>query len=301
MASEAYDLQDKVVFITGAARGIGAECARRCAQRGAKVALVGLEPDELPKVAADCGPDAIWSEADVRDTEALQAAVDGTVERLGGIDVAMANAGIAIGGALRYADFAAVERLLAINLVGAARTLKLCLPHVIERRGYLLPVASVAAVGHAPALSAYCASKAGIEAFANSIRPEVKHLGVDVGVAYYSWIDTEMVRGGDRQRDFEHMRAGLTGPFAKTYPVWKAGAATVRGIERRARWVAFPGWIRPMILARGLTPFIVEGQIQKAMPELDRLSGEEAERLGAEASSPVGAGGQAAVRSESLS
>ena len=79
-----YSISGKTVFITGGARGIGAETARRLAAKGARVALAGLEPEELEKVAAQCGPDAIWFETDVTDWDALERAVSGTVERFGG-------------------------------------------------------------------------------------------------------------------------------------------------------------------------------------------------------------------------
>ena len=300
MARVRYDLSGKTVLITGAARGIGAESARRLARRGARVALVGLEPELLEQVARECGPDAAWFEADVTDLDALQRAVDGTVERFGGIDVAMANAGMAVGAAVAHSDLRPIERLLEINLIGAIRTLKLSLPHVIERRGYLLPVASMAAFVHAPALAAYSASKAGLEAFANSLRIEVRHRGVDVGCAYFSWIDTEMVRGADEHRDFQFMREALNGPFAKTYPLSKAGDAVVAGIERRSRWIACPSWIKPLMVIRGLLPFVAEGQVAAKMPEFERLSAEEVERLGVRASGGVGAGGEAADRAGAL-
>jgi NAD(P)-dependent dehydrogenase (short-subunit alcohol dehydrogenase family) len=296
-----YELSGKAVLVTGAARGIGAETARQLARKGARLSLVGLEPELLEQVAGECGPDAVWFEADVTDPEALERAVEGTADRLGGIDVAMANAGIAVAGTVRQSELAPIERLLEINLIGAIRTLKLCLPHVIDRQGYLLPVASMAAVGHVPGVGAYSASKAGLEAFANSVRPEVKHLGVDVGVAYYSWIDTEMVRGADGHRDFSYLRDGLKWPLARTYPVAKAAAATVRGIERRARWVTCPGWIKPLILVRGVVPFVIEAEAADRMAEFERLSREEAERLGDRATGPVGAGGEAALRSSPLS
>ncbi|HYN52055.1 MAG TPA: SDR family NAD(P)-dependent oxidoreductase, partial [Thermoleophilaceae bacterium] len=95
------DLRGKTVFITGAARGIGAESARRLAARGANVALAGLEPEELERVARQCGTNAEWFECDVTDWDALERAVEGTVERFGGLDVVMANAGIATGGMAR--------------------------------------------------------------------------------------------------------------------------------------------------------------------------------------------------------
>src|SRR3954468_12014218 len=91
-----YDVRDKVVFITGGARGIGAESAKQLVAKGAKVALVGLEPELLEQRAHELGTGgATWFEADVTDLEALRAAADGTVERFGGIDVVLANAGIA--------------------------------------------------------------------------------------------------------------------------------------------------------------------------------------------------------------
>src|SRR5689334_25099042 len=99
-----YPIAGKTVFITGAARGIGAETARRLAAKGAKVALVGLEPEELEKVAAQCGSDAIWFDTDVTDWDALERAASGTVERFGGIDVVMANAGVAVAGLVESVD-----------------------------------------------------------------------------------------------------------------------------------------------------------------------------------------------------
>jgi NAD(P)-dependent dehydrogenase (short-subunit alcohol dehydrogenase family) len=250
----------------------------------------------LEQVARECGPDAVWFEADVTDLDALRAAVDGTVDALGGIDVAMANAGIATGGAARHTELGGLERVVEINLIGSIRTLMLCLPHVVERRGYLLQVASVAAITAAPGLAAYSASKHGVEGFANALRIEVKSLGVDVGVAYYSWIDTDLVRGGDDRRDFAFLRDQLKGPLAKTYPVSRAAEATVRGIERRTRFVVFPGWVKAIMLARGLVPFLADVQVGEQMAELDRLSGEEVARLGERASRPTGAGGEAAAR-----
>src|SRR5919201_4585050 len=141
MARRHYPLAGKSVLITGAARGIGAETARQAAKRGAKVSLVGLEPDELERTAAECGSNALWFEVDVRDGESLQQAVGETVDRFGGIDIAMANAGVAAANLVRESREEALELIIDINLTGAVRTIRTCLPHVIERRGYLLAVA----------------------------------------------------------------------------------------------------------------------------------------------------------------
>jgi NAD(P)-dependent dehydrogenase (short-subunit alcohol dehydrogenase family) len=288
-----YSISGKTVFITGGARGIGAETARRLAAKGARIALAGLEPEELEQVAAQCGPEAIWFETDVTDWGALERAVSGTVERFGGIDVVLANAGIATGGLVRSTDRAAWERVIEVNLLGVWRTVRTCLPHVIERRGYILPVASLAAAAHAPVLSAYAASKAGVEAFADSLRAEVAHHGVAVGVAYFSWIATEMVSGADATPASGMMRGRMRGPLAKTYPVSAAVDAIENGIDKRARRVLAPGWIKWLLAIRNPLPLFVERDVAKVMPEVERAFDADIAERGSAASEAVGAGGAA--------
>jgi NAD(P)-dependent dehydrogenase (short-subunit alcohol dehydrogenase family) len=292
-----WTTRGKTVLITGAARGLGAETARRVAARGANVALVGLEPEELERVAAQCGANAAWFECDVTDVEALEAAVAGTIERFGAIDAVMANAGIAPMGMVRSTDPMAFERTIEINLLGVWRTVRACLPHVIERRGYVLVIASMAAALHAPGMAAYAASKAGAEALADSLRSEVKHLGVDVGVGYFGFIDTDMVRGADAHPAVGALRETATGPLSKTYPLSKAGKALADGIDRRRRWVVVPPYARALIALRTFLQPLVEREGQKAAPEVDELFMRDVEERGAAvASGPVGPGGEAALR-----
>jgi NAD(P)-dependent dehydrogenase (short-subunit alcohol dehydrogenase family) len=290
-----WTTRGKTVFITGAARGLGAETARRVAARGANVALVGLEPEELERVAAQCGANAAWFECDVTDAEALERAVQGTVDRFGGIDVVMANAGIAPVGMTRSTDPEAFERTIEINLLGVWRTVRACLANVIERRGYVYITASMAAPLHAPGMAAYAASKAGVEAFGDSLRGEVKHLGVDVGVGYFGFIDTDMVRGADAHPAIGKLRDQMGGPLMKTYPLSKAGQAIADGIEGRKRWVVVPRWARALILARTLIQPLVEKQAQGHAAEADAAFMRDIEERGvAAASGPVGPGGEAA-------
>lgn len=292
MARVTYPVRGRTILITGAARGIGAESARRLAARGARLSLVGLEPELLEQVASECG-DAAAFEADVTDRDALQAAVDATVERFGGIDVVVANAGIAGVGTVRTMDPDAWEHIIEVNLLGVFRTIRACLPHVVERRGYVLPVASMAAALHLPGMSAYAASKAAVEALANSLRGEVAHLGVRVGVGYFSWIDTEMVRGADEHPAAQFMRGKLRGPAAKVFPVSEAGEALAEAVERRARRLVVPRQFRTVLVARMLMSRLTEWQSRGNAPEYVRLVEEEAARRGAEASAPVGEGGAA--------
>jgi NAD(P)-dependent dehydrogenase (short-subunit alcohol dehydrogenase family) len=294
MARSARSLRGQVVLVTGAARGIGAAAARQLAAGGAKLALVGLEPEGLARVAADCGPDAAWFEADVSDTAAIEAAVRGVVERFGGIDVVIANAGIATGGSVRTIDPAAWERVVEVNLLGSWRTIRAAIPHVVERRGYVLQVASMAAIAHAPFMSAYAASKAGVEAFADCLRTEVAHLGVDVGVAYFSWIDTDMVRGADERAGMGDMRKDISGPIGKTYPLADVATAVAEGVERRARVVLVPGWVRGMLLLRGPLASLLDRGARRRVREVEARMLAEVQRSGAAAMfAPVGAGGAA--------
>jgi NAD(P)-dependent dehydrogenase (short-subunit alcohol dehydrogenase family) len=300
VAGSTYSLQGKTVLITGAARGIGADAARRIAGRGARLSLVGLEPAELASVARDCGPDALWFEADVTDASSLEHAVNSTVEQAGGIDVVIANAGIAAGGPMRYMEEETFRSVIEVNLIGVWRTLRLTLPHVIERRGYLLPVASMAAIlPQFPGFVPYSSSKAGVEAMAKCVRVEVAHLGVDVGVAYFGWIDTDMVRGGEEHPAFSFMRSRLKGPLGKTLPVSKAGEAIVAGIEKRAKVVAEPPFVRVADKLRGLLANAVDREVSKHVPETMAHFEAERQRTGDPMSKPVGAGGRAAMDARS--
>lgn len=254
-----YTLNGKTLFITGGGNGIGAETARQAAKRGARVALVDVSIEAAQKVAAGL-PDAIAIEADVRDMDSIERAVAQTVETFGGIDVVMANAGVGTLGTVESLSMDEVETIVDVNFTGVMRTAKAALPHVLERRGYVLITASLAAIAHLPPLSHYTATKAGIEAFGNSLRIEMAGRGVDVGVAYFAVIETNMVEGAYANPTLaafrkDHPPRGLLG---KTYPVSGAGKAVVKGIERRARRVMYPGLIRGLYLLRAAMPRIGE-------------------------------------------
>lgn len=265
-------MSGKVVLITGGARGIGAEVARRLHQQGAKLVLIDLDAEPLHALAAELGGDehVVAVLADVCDLSSMEAAVAQGVERFGGIDVVMANAGIASYGSVLQVDPATFKRVLDVNLLGVFHTVRAALPHVIERKGYVLVVASLASYTASPGLAAYHASKAGAEYFANSLRLEVAHLGVDVGSAHMCWIDTPLVQ--DAKADlpaFTKMLNTLPGPLSNTTSVEACGKRFVAGIEGRKNRVNVPGWVGAL---RWLRPFVqtplAERDIRKAAPEL---------------------------------
>jgi len=261
----------KVVFITGGAAGVGAEVARRLHARGARLLLTDVDAGALASFAAALGGDRVLTvTADVRDLPAMQAAVGAGVQRFGGVDVVVANAGIATYGSVLQVDPAAFKRLMDVNVLGVFHTVRAALPAIVERRGYVLVVSSLAAFTAAPGLAPYNASKAAVEQFANALRLEVAHHGVDVGSAHMSWVDTAMVR--DTKTDlstFGEMLSKLPYPVNVTTSVEKCGAAFVDGIEGRKtrvycpRWVGALRWLKPLVSTR-----IGEAPIKKFVPDL---------------------------------
>jgi NAD(P)-dependent dehydrogenase (short-subunit alcohol dehydrogenase family) len=277
-------LEGQVAVVTGAARGVGAELARALAARGATLALVGLEPEELERAAAECGPEAGWWEADVTDLTALQAVADQVFERFGRVD-----AGIAIGGTFLDSDPAAFQRVIEVNLLGSTTTARAFLPALIASRGYLLQIASLAAMAPAPLMTAYCASKSGVEAFAHALRGEVANQGVKVGIGYLSWTDTDMVRGADEDEVMREMRSHLPWPTNRTYPLAPAVQRIADGIARRSVHVYAQGWLRSYQLVRGQIPVVLGRIAPLQLRSLEpRLRATAADRRGL-----VGRGGAA--------
>jgi NAD(P)-dependent dehydrogenase (short-subunit alcohol dehydrogenase family) len=164
----------------------------------ARLALVGLEPETMEALARRCGEETFVAECDVSSSKEVTRAVGAAAEALGGLDVVVANAGIAAGGPLRSHDLRSWERVIEINLRrhvhrpgGVAAS---------ERSGgYPLNIASTAAAFRGAGMSAYCAAKAGVEALSDCLRIEMQPLGVQVGVAYFLFLDTDMVNDADRE------------------------------------------------------------------------------------------------------
>jgi NAD(P)-dependent dehydrogenase (short-subunit alcohol dehydrogenase family) len=259
--SPPYDVNGRTVLITGAARGIGAETARRLHAKGANVALVGLEPERLEQLAGQLGDRALAVEADVTDFDALERAVSATVERFGGIDVGIANAGIAYTGPLATAPIEQVERTLAVNFLGVWHTDRALIGQITERKGYLLNIASLAAVVRTPIMGPYAAAKAGVEALSDSLRIETSPTGARVGCAYFGFIDTDLVRASFDQPSAQRLNGLSPGFLRKPAPLSTAIDAIERGIERRAARLWAPRWVGPMIALRSAVQPLVERAI----------------------------------------
>ncbi|MFN3432170.1 MAG: SDR family oxidoreductase [Candidatus Sericytochromatia bacterium] len=262
----ASSLAGRVVLITGAARGIGAETARIAARRGAAVSLVGLEPERLQALAEELGPGHGWFECDVTDQSAVDRAVAGTVAALGGIDAVVANAGISNNGTVAANPVSALTRTVDVNVNGVIRTVSAALPHVTERKGYILIVSSAAALSAFPGIAAYSASKIAVEHFGGSLRMELAHKGVQVGVAHPSWIDTDLVR--DQQIEigaFELMLQKMPWPYNTVLPVETCATALVDAIEQRRRKIYVPEFLAVVEVLR---PFFM-GPLWEAIVNLE--------------------------------
>ncbi|GGX82976.1 SDR family oxidoreductase [Streptomyces minutiscleroticus] len=282
-------LEGQVAVVTGAARGVGELLARKLSARGARIALVGLEEDELKRVAGRLHGDGAHWYADVTDQEAMTRVAAEVKERFGRVDIVVANAGVANGGPFTDSDPVAWRRVIEVNLIGSAVTARAFLPALEESRGYLLQVASLAAITPAPMMSAYCASKSGVEAYAHSLRAEVGHKGVRVGVGYLSWTDTDMVRGADQDDVMRELRQRLPWPSNKTYPLGPAVDRFVAGIERRSAHVYGQWWLRGMQGVRGYLPAVIGVVGRREMRRFEP-------RLKSVSKGLVGAGGAAAEK-----
>jgi NAD(P)-dependent dehydrogenase (short-subunit alcohol dehydrogenase family) len=276
-------IKGQVVLITGGARGVGAETARRLVAKGAKVVLVDLDREPLAALEAELGAgNATSIVGDVCSLEQMEAAVAHGVQTFGGLDVVMANAGIASYGSILAVDPATFKRVVDINLTGVFHTVRAALPALIERKGYVLVVSSLAAYAASPGLVAYHASKAGAEHFANALRPEVGYLGVKVGSAHMSWIDTPLVQ--DAKQDlsaFRTMLDRLPGPLGSTTSVAACADAFANGIAKRKTRINVPGWVGAM---RWLKPLLTtkagEREVARHAHEIVPLMDQEVLALG---------------------
>ncbi|MGW6486769.1 SDR family oxidoreductase [Streptomyces sp. NPDC055056] len=278
-------LRDRTVVVTGAARGVGAALARELGRRGARLALIGHEGPVLRKLAAGLGDAGAW-EVDVTDLNGLERVARDVRASLGAPSAVIANAGIAEGGPFSSSDPDSWRRVVDVNLVGSANTARTFLPDLQQTKGYFLQIASLASIGASPMMSAYCASKAGVEAFAHSLRAEVAHEGVAVGIAYLNWTDTDMIRDADDHAVLRELRAHMPAPARHVYEAAVVAGRLVRAVEHRRTAVYVPGWLRAAQIGRATLPPVVMRLSRRELPRL-------ADRHPFLATGLLGAGGEA--------
>ena len=273
-----YGLNGKVALVTGAARGIGYETARQMHMRGASVAVLDLDAEQAREAAERIGPRAIGLAGDVTDEGAMCAAVADVVEKFGGLDVAVANAGIA------QKDFATArgisgeewERVFEVDLLGVWRTVRAALPEIVERRGQMVVISSVYAFANGLGNTPYAVAKAGVEPLGRALRVELAPHGASATVAYFGWVDTKLVQDAfDQARRRPRSASSRPDLLLKRITPAEAGAGLVRGIEERAPRVFVPKWWRYVSALRGLVNPLLDRRMETdaktraLIPDLD--------------------------------
>ena len=259
-----YDLNGKVALVTGAARGIGYETARQMHLRGASVAVVDIDADQARESAERIGPRAIGIATDVTDHTSIMQAVAETVERFGGLDVVVANAGIAQAkmATVRGIGTEEWERVFEVDMLGVWRTVRAALPQIVERKGHVVVTSSVYAFVNGVLNSPYAVAKSGVESLGRSLRAELMPLGASAGVAYFGWVDTKLVHDAFESNG-DRMQQNLPEFLKKRIPPDEAGAAVVRGIEERAPRIFAPKWWRYVSALRGILNPLLDRRFER--------------------------------------
>src|SRR4051812_15239905 len=258
MARRAYDVAGKVALITGGAQGIGLALARTLHARGAAVVLLDRDGAAAAQAAEGLGGRSL--EADVRDRGAMAAAVAEVGERWGGPEVVVANAGIGPPAAtLRTIDPDDFDRVLAINLTGVFNTVRPAIEPVIDRRGHIVVVSSVAAFSPGAGGSPYMISKAAVEQLGRALRIELSAHRASAGVAYFGVVSTAMTRTHiDEDPIVRHAERRLPPPLRRRITPEQAGTVIADGIARRAaRTIAPTAWA-PYSLGRGAVNVVLD-------------------------------------------
>ncbi len=178
----AQDLSGKVAAVTGAASGIGLECAKAMLNAGVSVVLVDRAEDKLKALCAELGPKAIPVVVDLLDKESVVGMVPDILEKAGRLDIFHANAGAYVGGDVHGGDPDAWDRMLNLNINSVFRCIHAVLPHMVERgSGDIVVTSSVAGVVPVVVEPIYTASKHAVQAFVHTLRRQVMRNGVRVG------------------------------------------------------------------------------------------------------------------------
>ena len=192
----------KTILITGATSGIGAASARRFARDGWKVVATGRRQDRLDRLAKELGEILHPVAFDIRDPEAIEAAIDGLPEGFGEIDVLLNNAGLALGTeAAQDAKLSNWRQMIDTNITGLVTITHKLLPTLIARKGVILNLSSVAATYPYRGGNAYGGTKAFVRQFSLGLRSDLHGTGVRVASIEPGMIETEftLVRTGNQE------------------------------------------------------------------------------------------------------
>lgn len=246
-------LSNKVVAITGAARGIGHATARALADKGARVAIGDLDGDLAGQAASELGGDAFGVGVDVTDNAAFAAFLDGVEHRLGPLDVLINNAGIMTAGLIEDEDEEMTAREIAINLHAVIHGTREAVRRMKPRRtGHIVNLSSAMGRIAGARCATYCATKFGVAGFSESVALELKGTGVEISVLFPVQVNTEMASGMSVVRGM---------PFMEPRDV---AGRVVETLERPRFDVPVPKSMGPLLWLNQALPFRARAALARA-------------------------------------
>ncbi|KPK53978.1 MAG: short-chain dehydrogenase [Myxococcales bacterium SG8_38_1] len=234
--------ENKVVWITGGGTGIGKALALAFGKEGATVAVSGRRQDRLQGVVDELaaqGGKGLAVRCDVTDEASVAEAVQKVVRSLGGLDVAVANAGFSVAGRVEKLSAADWRRQLDVNVIGVAMTARYAIPHLREREGRLALIGSVASMLATPGVGAYAASKYAVRAIGQVLAAELHGSGVSCTTIHPGYIESEIAQV-DNQGRFDPQREDRR-PKNLMWPADRAARVMVDAIAKRKREYTFTG------------------------------------------------------------
>ena len=261
-----YSLSDKVVLITGAGRGLGAATANALAQRGARLVLADIDLSAAQEIAATLpNGRGLALQCDVTDFNSVQDAARRTLDEFGRIDVIIANAGVlGRGGTFRTLTPDQVSGVMSVNVDGVVNTVAATLESVISSRGQIVLVSSVFAYLNGAGAIPYAMSKAAVEQLGRGLGVELASHGASAMTAYFSLIETDMIRQGvDADPHVHALLSAMPKFILKRIKPQTAAAAIADGLERRQSSITVPGRWRPVAALRGVAGPIVDAKLAR--------------------------------------
>ncbi len=278
-----YELQDKVVLITGAAGGIGAATARALYDEGATLVLTDVSQDSVDRIAALFDPERVLAVAlDVTDMAATKDVIQRAISRFGRVDVAFANAGISWRGnpaTLYSCDEGEFERIVEVDFLGVWRTIKAALPEVVRNQGQILVTASIYSFVNGMVNAPYAASKAAIEMLTRSLRAELGRTGATASVLYPGWVVTPIAKVAFGGHDLATLMIERAFPTFLRQPVQPEEVArgVVQGLKRRKPRIMVPRRWLPLSWFRGVFAIAADWHVSRH-PKMQSLVQELEER-----------------------
>lgn len=270
-----YPVKGKVVLITGAGRGLGAATASTLAQRGAHVVVADIDQDSAQRVVATL-PNArgLALTCDVTQPDSVTEAVSRTTDEFGGIDVVIANAGIMGRGAtMRALGPGEVGQVMSVNVAGVVNTVSAAMESVISRRGQIVLISSVFAFLNGAGVIPYAMSKAAVEQLGRGLNVELARHGASTMTAYFSLIDTDMIRSGlDADPHAQALMGAMPEFVGKRIAPEAAATAIVDGIEGRKSAIMIPKHWSPISALRGVAGPLVDTRLARDAGVQDALA-----------------------------